>query len=211
MIIGEYYNTHIRKIFRLNNNVDTSIVSTTSSMTLTTSSPLEDTTKINCKETLIYCNQTSDCLQLCARPFDTVDKITYKCTKNNICIQSPVNIDDSTIQSTIPKCNRKFGFYPVLTADELFQSEWKCLNTLPHIFSDKTQDFHPYICAGGDRSKLDPANLFESCICNNNTIGGNNNRTENITNKIKVRDEFRTGIPICVEKHQLALFPNFTY
>lgn len=131
---------------------------------------------------ITYCARDSDCAQICQSD-------QYKCGPNNTCTQ----FDTGTTQPQTIECNRKYGFYPILSAaDELFAPQWICLNTRPQIFNSK-QQFHKYICDGSDQ--LDPNNLFETCVCR--------------PGKIKVRDEFR-DIPLCVYRNQLPLFPNFT-
>lgn len=179
LIVFEYYNKNVRENFRNNTQTTTSIF------------PVNELKRIDCGKEQIYCTKNSDCIQMCSQKNDKL-QIEYKCSETNICLQSPSenDADDATVS-----CNRNFGFYPILTADEIFQPHWICLNTQPHIFNDN-QEYHKFICAGQDRSKLDPKNIFDSCTCKNNTV--------------KVHDEFRQDIPICINKHQLSLFPNFT-
>lgn len=180
LIIYEYFNRNVRK--NITNNIQT-----TSTQLLD-----ENIAKIECDKEKVYCANDYDCLQICSNAISESLKMEYKCNEINTCIQSPLKTDHNSDNET---CNIEFGFLPILTADEIFQPTWTCLNTQPYLF-DKTQQFHSYICAGGDRSRLDPKNIFNSCLCRDN--------------KIKVRDEFRNEIPICIDKNQLSLFPNFT-
>lgn len=128
----------------------------------------------------VYCARDDDCKQICSAQ--------YKCNTINRCVQSDIDIETKPIT-----CKREFGFYPILTADEIFQPQWTCLNTRPDIFDDN-QEYRKYICAGG--SNLDTQNLFDSCVCGEG--------------KIKVRDDFRGSIPLCIDSDQLSLFPNFS-
>lgn len=158
----------------------------------TSTSTLNEKNRINCRDNQVYCVTNNDCLQLCSHAIDHELLTEYKCNEMKFCSQS-ILTDDK--EKPDIDCKKEFGFYPVLTADEIFEPHWICLNTLPHLFGDN-QEYHSYICAGGDRTKLDPKKIFESCECQGD--------------KIKVRDSFRSDIPICVEKNQLSLFPNFS-
>lgn len=185
LIIAEYYNVRVRATIAAN--------------TTTTSIPIldEQLKRIDCKQQRTFCTADSDCAQLCTRSVDDeMLQIEYKCNDINTCTQSVRTSSGENNQHQSIKCNRLFGFIPTLTADEIFQPYWICLNTRPHIFDSSTQDYHPYICAGGNRTQLNPSNLYNSCVCPET--------------KIKVRDEFRDGIPLCVSRNQLSLFPNFT-
>lgn len=180
LIIFKYFNKNVRDNLK-NNTEPTSSTST-----------INELNRINCREKKIYCLTNNDCLQMCTHATDNELLIQYKCSSVNVCTQSILNNDD---ENTKIICNRKHGFFPIITADEIFQPRWTCLNTRPYLFN-KNQEYHSYICAGGDRSKLDPDNIFNSCNCS--------------SDKIKVRDEFRNDIPICIEQKKLSLFPNFT-
>lgn len=179
LILFNYFNRKIRKNLKDNMTTETSLALVD-----------DELNKIKCNERTVYCYSDNNCRELCHN--SVTDKVDYKCGPNNICTQSQLVAEDI---KPVENCNRKFGFFDVLIADEIFEPYWTCLNTRPHLFNDK-QDFHTYICAGGDRSKLDPQNIYESCICSED--------------KIKVHDDLRQDIPICIEKHQLSLFPNFT-
>lgn len=182
LILGEYFSSRIRRTLRDNTNTQTSI------------SPIDALkNRIECDKRRIYCANDNDCLELCTRAIDDITQVEYKCNDINICTQSTLINGDETTSSLL--CNRDFGFIPILTADEIFQPHWVCLNTRPNVF-DNRQQYHSFICAGGNRSSLDPDRLFDSCLCPPATI--------------KIHDEFRPGLPICVDKHQLPLFPNFT-
>lgn len=149
----------------------------------------------SCNEQKTYCTKDDDCRRICSTP-STGENIIYNCNELNVCIQSiGAHGDDNSQTTTSVFCNRKFGFFPVLTADEIFKPHWICLNTRPNVFDDN-QNYHPYICAGSDISHLNPDEIFNSCICPHD--------------KVKVRDEFRNNIPVCIDQHQLSLFPNFT-
>lgn len=152
---------------------------------------MDELSKINCEYKEIFCSNDNDCLQICSNAINDNLQTQYKCSEIKTCIQSKI---ESTKTSTEISCNRDYGFIPILTADEFFQYRWICLNTLPYIFNDN-QEFHKYICDGGNKNQLDIKDLYNSCKCP--------------SNKIKVRDEFRNTLPICVDKHQLSLFPNF--
>lgn len=178
LIVFKFYNKQVRGNLRKNANTTTSILN------------MDELGKPNCAEKKIYCVNNDDCLQLCSHAIDDELQTQYKCNEINTCTQSILNSDD---EQTPIVCKKDYDFYPVLTADEIFQPRWTCLNTKPYLFNDK-QEFHHYICAGGDQSKLDPKAIFESCVCGQG--------------KIKVRDEFREFIPVCIEKNQLSLFPN---
>lgn len=180
LIAFKYFNKNVRENLRNNSQTTTSID--------TVNNELD---KVDCNERKIYCTVDGDCTQLCSNPID--NKVHYKCSKNNVCVQSQFNSENN---ESLKSCNRSFGFFPVLKADEIFEPEWICLNTRPYLFNDN-QEYHSYVCSGGDQSLLEPQNIFESCICKDD--------------KIKVRDDLRNDIPICIYKHQLSLFPNFTY
>lgn len=146
----------------------------------------------DCGSSQIYCSTDNDCKQICSHAIDDTLLSEYKCSDIKTCTQSILTGENN--DTSIVKCIKEFGFMPVLTADELFQSHWICLNTLPHIFNNQ-QNYHPYICSGGKIDRLVPQHLFDTCICNGKDI--------------KVRDEFRSDIPICLNPEQLPLFPNF--
>lgn len=163
------------------------------------STPFNDDNKLDCDLNAVYCNIDSDCAQLCNQNAAAVTNSTvvgkaYKCNQFHRCIQS-VNDNEPNINTNnnIPNCNRDFGFFPVLISDEVLGQRWTCLNTEPYIFDDK-QTYHSYICAGGNRKNLNPKKLYDSCKCPKE--------------KLKVRDEFRNDIPICIDQNQLPLFPN---
>lgn len=65
---------------------------------------------------------------------DDIIQTEYKCSDINICTQSLLTVEDGNAPI---KCNRKFGFFPILTADKFIQPHWICLNTRPYIFNDK--------------------------------------------------------------------------
>lgn len=184
LVIFEYYNTDVRENLKNNINTKTSITIAK-----------DELNRINCHEKKIYCTRNTDCLQICSNAIDDELQVEYKCNEINICAQSLLTTNNDNSTTPTVSCNRDFGFFPILTADEIFQPHWTCLNTRPYLFNDQ-QQYHDYICAGGDRKNLDPRYIFESCICP--------------ADRIKVRDEFRNNIPLCVEKHQLSLFPNFS-
>lgn len=185
LITFEYFNVKTRENLKNNSKTQTSLYTLN-----------DELSKKNCNDSKIYCTNDSDCLQICANAIDIELQTQYKCSTINICTQSLLNSDNSDNQSLNKKsCNKDFGFFPVLTSDEIFQSHWTCINTRPSIFNDQ-QQYHQYICSGGNKDNLDHRDLFNSCKCPNT--------------KIKVRDEFRTDIPLCIDKHQLSLFPNFT-
>lgn len=178
LVVVEFYNKRVRQT--INNNTDTSIFS------------IDELKRIKCNEHKVYCIKDDDCLQICSRPLDEMLQSEYKCNEFNVCTQSVLTNEENDNPEDL-NCKRNFGFYPVLTADEIFSPYWICLNTRPYIFTNQ-QQYHPYICGGSDQ--LDPDNLFDSCQCPDN--------------KIKVRDEFRSTIPICIDQNQLPLFPNLT-
>lgn len=201
LIIFQYYNKRIKT--NIQDNIETK----------TSSSTLQDmSNKYNCTNKQIYCVKDSDCLQMCSlsnnednsgnnsNNNDNNNKslIQYKCSKRKICVQSiNDNTSDNNNQNSNSKilCNKKLGFFLALVSDEIFESYWTCLNSRPYLFNDK-QEYHSYICAGGNRDSLDPDNIFDSCKCSDN--------------QIKVRDEFRNYIPICIDSKDLPLYPNFT-
>lgn len=155
---------------------------------ISSSLELDEFKRIDCENEKIYCIEDNDCLHLCTRNLNL-----YKCNNFNICSQYISKHELDNISKI--DCNKKFGFYPVLKVDEFLQPIWFCLNTRPHIFTNN-QQYHPFVCGGTNKSRLDPDNLFESCICE--------------PGKVKVNDEFRGNIPICLEKNILTLFPNFS-
>lgn len=148
----------------------------------------------DCNTTTVYCACDLDCEQLCTttKNNNNAFAVKYKCNEtDNICAQSQLAVDKPT--DTTLSCNQQYGFYPVLTLDEFTKPHWVCLNTRPQLFNAQ-QQYHPYICAGGDYNKLDPDNIYETCKC--------------LNNKIKARDEFRPNIPLCLFKRELSLYPN---
>lgn len=181
LIYFKYFNSKIRNNLVANTETTTSVLTD------------NEIRKIDCKTKTIYCSNDYDCLQVCSNAINDSLQMEYKCSEVNICTQSPLlNSNENTDLTAI--CNTNFGFFPVLTADEIFQPQWTCINTQPYLFNDQ-QQYHPYVCANGNREKLDPKKVFESCVCP--------------AQQIKVRDEFRNNIPLCVDKNQLSLFPNF--
>lgn len=182
LIIFEYFNKKVRTNLKKNIQTNTSLIAAN-----------EQLNTIDCNATRIYCVEDSNCAQLCANTIDKQFEVEYKCGEANVCTQSPL-VTGSDQRPEV--CNRNFGFLPILVADEIFEPRWTCLNTQPYLFNEQ-QQYHAYICAGGDRSKLDPKNVFESCVCAQDCI--------------KARDDLRNDIPICIPKRQLSLFPNFTY
>lgn len=178
LIIFKYFNVKVRE--NLKNNTDPSPTNT------------NELNRANCANDKIYCINDNDCLQMCSHATDKEFLTQYKCNEVNVCTQSKL---DNENENTNIFCNREHGFFPILTADEIFQPHWVCLNTRPYLFDDN-QEYHSYICSGGDISKLKPSDIYGSCICGEG--------------KVKVRDEFRNNIPICINKAQLSLFPNFT-
>lgn len=185
LIYFKYYNQNTKDILLKNTKP---IISTKMSLLDTTNKSAKD-----CNKQTVFCQHDSDCMQLCS--INEAILIQYKCNEINICTQSV--LENETTNNTPIDCNRKNNFIPTLTADEFFQPHWICLNTRPQLFDDKTQDFHTYICAGGNRTALNQDDIFNSCVCDEN--------------KIKVYDEFRNNIPLCIEKKQISLFPNFTF
>ena len=179
LIVLKFFNKAVRTNFKNNANTSTTIFT------------VDELNKIKCDEKKVYCANDSDCINMCAHAIDTDIQTQYKCSEINVCTQSVLNIENT---NTSVNCNRENGFFPVLKTDEILQPRWICMNTKPYLFNNN-QEFHKYICSGGDRYLLDSDNIFDSCDC-----------TEN---KLKVRDEFRNNIPLCIDKHQLSLFPNF--
>ncbi|WBR61439.1 per os infectivity factor 3 [Drosophila suzukii associated hytrosavirus 1] len=182
LIIFEYYNRNVRE--KLKNN-------TTTTTSITTAN--DQLNRINCQDKKIYCTNNTDCIQMCSHTINDELQVQYKCSEINVCTQSLLTTEEET-NINPNSCNRQYGFFPILTADEFFQPHWICLNTKPYLFNDK-QQFHSYICAGGTKN-INPQNVFDTCICSDD--------------QIKVRDEFRNGIPLCIDKHLLPLFPNFS-
>lgn len=163
--------------------------------TKTTLVPLTELQRIDCGSRKIFCSNDTDCREICGDGGIDNDLLTqYKCSAIKTCTQTLMTGPDETTQQPI-SCDRSRGFYPILIFDEILPPRWKCLNTLPQIFDDTRQDYHSYICNGGQRQDLELTRLFDSCQCP--------------ANKVKVRDEFRNNIPICIDKDQLSLFPNF--
>ena len=179
LILFKFFNKNVRENFKRNTKTSTTIFT------------VDELNKIKCDDKKIYCANDNDCIKMCAHAINTDLQTQYKCNEINVCTQSILNTENN---STSIHCNRENGFFPVLTTDEIFKPHWICMNTRPYLFDDN-QEFHKYICAGGDKYQLDSNNIFDSCNCSGN--------------KIKVRDEFRNNIPLCIDKHQLSLFPNF--
>lgn len=148
--------------------------------------------RVSCEEQQIFCTSDADCAGLC-KPHSSSSTFSsnYRCMpQENTCLAAPTIDGPENYE-----CSADKGFYPALVVDEILGAKWTCLNTLPYLFND-TENFHRYICAGGKLVyKNNPGSVFADCECD--------------APRIKVIDEFRGNIPICIDQYYLPLFANF--
>lgn len=147
--------------------------------------------RLNCLTSAYFCETDADCDDICAPNKSAL----FMCDKNaKIC--SPKDADDDGPGTRPKNCNKRIGFIPVLTSNQLTGLSWSCANTLPTIF-DNDGNFLPHVCASG-RFPVDISTKYpdtSDCVCGDGFI------------KVNKEDDINT--PRCIKKGMFKFMNAF--